>query len=346
MFWIIGGGAIFGGLHKIFDSPATALINKQLQHAEWVGFSFEDLIMPLFLFIAGVAMPFSFSKRLESGQTKSRLYLHIIKRVVILFILGMVVQGNLLAYDLSKLHIYCNTLQAIAAGYLIASLILLNLSIIAQAVITIILLLSFWALMVLVPVPGYGAGVLTQEGNLAIYLDKLILRGFEDGTPYTWILSSMTFAATVLIGVIAGQWLRSDISKGYKALGLAIAGVACITDGLLWGIWFPIIKHLWTSSFVLFSGGICLLFLATFYLIIDVWGFKKWAFGFIVIGSNAISVYTATRLFDFRQIADIFVIGLEKYLGTSFNLIQAVAAFIIIWLILWWIYKMKIFIKI
>lgn len=348
MFWIIGGGKIFESLHAIFNHPATGWIRKQLTHVEWEGFRFEDLIMPLFLFIVGVVMPFSLNGRLERGDTRKQIYLHIIKRTLLLFVLGMVAQGRLLEYDLSKLHIYCNTLQAIAAGYFIASIIILNSGRLGQIVTTAVLLLLFWGLMMLVPVPGQGADKLASDGNLAIYLDKLVLGRFQDGTKYTWILSSMTFACTVMLGVMAGQLLHSQKSNVVKVLCLLAFGIGCLALGLIWGryLGFPIIKHLWTSSFVLFSGGICCLLLAFFYLVIDLWGFKKWAFFFVVIGMNAIAVYMARSLFDFQSLGNIFVDGLDKYCGSWNGFIHAVAGLAIVWLILLWMYRRKSFIKI
>jgi len=348
MFWIIGGERIFASLNEVFNRPSTAWIQTQLKHVKWEGFRFEDLIMPLFLFIVGVVMPFSLNKRIAAGHSKTRLYLHIIKRTVILFILGMIAQGHFLQYDLSKLHLYSNTLQAIAAGYLIASIIMLNLRLKWQIGTTAILLLLFWALMALVPVPGHGAGVLTPDGNLAIYLDRIILGGFIDGTdpPYAWILSSMTFACTVMLGVLAGYLLRAETVGIRKVLWLLAAGGGCIVAGLIWNLFFPIIKHLWTSSFVLFSGGLCYLLMALFYLVIDVLGFKKWAFGFVVIGMNAIAVYMATHIISFNTIGGKFVEGLEKYSGNWYALIHASTVFAIVWLILWWMYRKKSFIKI
>ena len=348
MFWIIGGGPIFASLHNVFDSPATAWIRTQLTHVKWTGFRFEDLIMPLFLFIVGAVMPFSFNKRLDAGHGKTRLYLHILKRTVILFVLGMIAQGHLLEYDLSKLHIFSNTLQAIAAGYLIAAIIMLNLGIRWQIAVTGILLLLFWALMMLIPVPGHGAGVLTPDGNLAIYIDRVIFGSFIDGTdpPYTWILSSITFGCSVMLGVMAGHILRSDKVGIRKVLWLLAAGGVCIVLGLAWNLCFPIIKHLWTSSFVLFSGGLCFMLLALFYLLIDVLGFKIWAFGFIVIGMNAIAVYMAVHIVNFRNIGGFFVEGLEKYTGNWYLFIHSLAGFAIVWLILWWMYRKKSFIKI
>ncbi len=348
MFWIIGGGAIFRSLHPALGHPATAWLNVQLSHVRWEGFRPWDLIMPLFLFVVGVVMPYSLNKRLVRGDTKKQLYVHIVKRTVILFILGMIAQGHLLEYDLSKLHIYCNTLQTIAVGYLISAILILNLKLVWQIASTGILLVLFWALMILVPVPGHGAGVLTPDGNLAIYLDRIILGRFIDGTDpaYTWILSSMVFPCTVMLGVFAGHLLRSNKDGKTKVLWLLMAGAGCLIMGLIWSLVFPIIKHLWTSSFVLFSGGFCFFLLALFYLVIDVMGFKKWTFGFVVIGTNAIAVYMATHLVSFRNMAGIFVQGLEKYTGYWYPFISSSAGFVLVWLILWWMYRKKTFIKI
>jgi predicted acyltransferase len=346
MFLIIGGHGIITGFIKAVDVGFLNALLPQTRHVPWVGFAFWDLIMPLFLFIVGVVMPFAFNKRLARGDSKRQLYFHIVKRTVILFVLGMIAQGRLLQYDLSKLHIFSNTLQAIAAGYFVASILMLNLNLRWQIGATAGLLLLFWALMALVPVPGHGAGVLTPDGNLAIYLDKLMLGPYEDETTYTWILSCMTFACTVMLGVMAGHLLRSEKRQQVKVLGLLAAGIGCLVLGLVWHNWFPIIKHLWTSSFVLFAGGLSYLLLAVFYLVIDVWHLRKWAFGFIVIGINAIAVYMARSVFNFRHIGNIFVGGLARYLGQWNDFVQAAAALAVIWLILYWMYRKKSFIRI
>lgn len=346
MFWIIGGHWIFTGLCAVSKNPVTQAMSTQLRHVKWEGFHFWDLIMPLFLFIVGAAMPFSFSKRLDRGDGKKKLYIHIVIRFAILFFLGIIAQGNLLKFDLSEFHIYCNTLQAIAAGYLIAAITMLNFKIKWQIGMTSGLLLLFWALMAWVPVPGYGAGVLTPKGNLAIYLDKLLLGQFQDGTNYSWILSSLTFGGTVMLGVMAGHLLRSKKSQWAKVAWLAGAGAGCLLVGWIWGFAFPVIKHLWTSSFVLFSGGVCLMLLALFYMIIDVKGWRKWAFGFKVLGMNAIFVYMVTRLFDFRLIGDVFVGGLLKWIKPWDDFVRGLAGFSVIWLILYWMYHKRTFIKI
>jgi predicted acyltransferase len=346
MFWIIGGEAIFKSLDKIFHSPATGFISSQLNHVKWTGFGFYDLIMPLFLFIVGVSMPFSYRRRLEKNPSKSVLWPHIIKRVIILWILGMAVQGNLFDWDWSRVKFYSNTLQAIASGYLIASVLILYFKVSWQLIGTVILMLIYWALLTFVPVPGFGAGVITQDGNFAIYIDKLLLGSFQDGTTYSWIISSLNFGATTMIGVFTGYLLQSDSKSIKKIIYLISAGIVLIVFSRIWNIWHPSVKHIWTSSFVLFSGGICLFSVALFVLLVDHLKLTKGFTFFTVIGMNAIFAYCAAHLFDFRQIGNVVLGGLEKYTGNWFGLISALGGFGVLYFILWQMYKRKIFIKI
>ncbi len=347
MFWIVGGYPIVLGLGKALHNPwFDKHILPQVNHAEWIGFTAWDLIMPLFLFMVGTAMPFSFARRIERGDSKGRIFRHVIYRVVVLWILGMVAQGRLLEYDLAQLRPFSNTLQAIAAGYLIASILMMTLRLRWQFVVTAALLVVYWGLMTLVPVPTYGAGSLTPEGNLAMYIDKLILGRFQDGTTYTWILSSLTFAATVMIGTFAGRLLRSDLGPARKVLFLLASGIACAGAGWAWWYIFPVIKHLWTSSMVLWAGGWSLILLAVFYLVIDVFRLRPVGFLFTVIGMNAIAAYMVTRVFDFRGLGDILVSGLGKWTGDWHDLLRAVVGMAILWLILAYLYRKRTFIKI
>jgi predicted acyltransferase len=346
MFWIIGGGEVIRELLTRGESNEfLKSLRIQLGHVHWEGFHAWDLIMPLFLFIVGVAMPFSFAKRLERGDSKRQLYIHIIKRVAILCVLALISKGQLQTYDWENMQIFTSTLQAIAMGYLIASIVMLNMKVRWQIVTVAALLLLYWALVALVPVPGYGAGVFTENGNLVSYLDNLILGHRQRGTGFR-IISLMTFGCTVLLGVLAGHLLRSEKTKKTKVVWLFAAAVGCLLLGLLWDNRLPIIKKIWTGSFVLFAAGWSYLLLALFYLIIDVWGLRKWAFAFVVIGMNAIAVYMATQVFDFRLIGDIFVAALAKWTGHWHEFVRAVAGFTAVWLILWWMYRKKSFIKI
>jgi predicted acyltransferase len=347
MFWIIGGYYLVVGLGKALGNDwFNANILSQVRHEEWIGFTAWDLIMPLFLFVVGTAMPFSFAKRRARGESETRIYFHVIYRVIVLWFLGMIAQGRLLEYDLARLRPFSNTLQAIAAGYLISSIILLNLRPLWQFVVTVALLLAYWGLMTLVPVPGYGAGSLTPEGNLAMYIDKLILGPYQDGTTYTWILSSMTFATTVMSGALAGQLLRSGLGQTRKILFLLAAGIACIYLGWAWGYIFPIIKHIWTSSMVVYAAGWSLVLLAGFYLIIDVFRLRFLGLFFTIIGMNAIAAYMMMQIFDFRGLGDRFVRGLGRWTGDWQDFVRAVTGFAILWLILAYMYRKRTFIKV
>jgi predicted acyltransferase len=354
MFWIIGGEGVALALLALLASvvgPMPEWLPYHMGHTEWIGFSAWDLIMPLFLFVVGAVMPLSFDRRIEAGQSRSRLYLKIFQRFVILFVLGMIAQGNLLEYDLAKLHLFSNTLQAIACGYVIAALAILNLRWWGQILLTIALLAGYWALMMFVPFGDHPAGTLKPDANLALYLDEMILGRFRDGTTYAWILASMTFGATVLLGVFAGRILKSSASNPVKVGGLVALGAGCLAAGWAWGLWFPIIKHLWTSSMVLWAAGWSYLLLALFYLVIDVWGFRKWAFPLVVIGANAIAVYMAAHVFDFHEIGDVFVGNLVPYLVPRFDpaagdLLRNIAAVVVIWLILLYMYRKRTFLRV
>jgi len=346
MFWIMGGGPFVMEFCKLFSNPLPPWLFRQFDHVEWEGFVGWDLIMPLFLFIVGVAMPFSIGKRLARGDSRSNIYRKVIYRVAVLWVLGMIAQGHLLLFDLHNLQFYSNTLQSIAAGYLISAIALVELPVRWQAALAGALLVVYWALMAFVPVPGHGAGAFTPDGNLAMWIDKGLLGRFQDGTTYTWILSSLGFGATVLMGVLAGHLLRSTLPGRRKVLLLAAAGLACLLGGWLWGFAFPIIKHIWTSSMVLWSGGWCLLLLALFYAVIDVLGYRRWAFFLVVIGMNAIVAYMAPHLVDFAYTSNALFAGLAKHLGIFGNVLVAFGAVGVLWLGLYYMYRHRTFIRI
>lgn len=347
MFWIVGGQELFLSLVAMFKTPVPAWLNYQFEHTEWEGFTAWDLIMPLFLFVVGTAMPFSFARRLEQGQSKAQLYAKILRRAVILFVLGMAVQGHLLDFNLATLHLFANTLQAIAVGYLVAGFVMLNLGIIGQILFASLMLVGYWLLLVFVPQIGHGAGVIEPHVNVAMSVDEYVLSRFRDGTEYTWVLSGMTFSATVLLGVFSGHLLRSRLSSPGKVLTLTAIGAACLAGGWAWAEWlgFPIIKHIWTSSMVLWAGGWSYLLLALFYLLIDVAGFRRWAFPFVVIGMNAIAIYVAWHFIPFPTIAKNLVGGLATHIGSAGAFVIALTAVMLWWLVLYDLYRRKIFLR-
>lgn len=346
MIWIIGVKKVFKGLDEACNTPLTNWLFSQLDHAEWYGFTFYDIIMPLFLFLVGISMVYSMRKRLSAEPSKLALWKHIAIRFVLLWILGMAVQGKLLTYDVEQIKFYSNTLQAIAAGYLLASVIVLYLPVIYQIGATLGLMLVTWGAFAWVPVPGFGAGLYTPDGNVALFIDKLLLGKFQDGTTYTWILSSLNFGATTMLGVFTGYLLQSHKKSLDKFHYLAASGAVLILLAYLWMPWHPLVKHLWTGSFVLFSGGICLLMLAGLYFVIDVLEYRKWATFLVVVGSNAIAAYVSASIFDYRLIAKVFVSGLEKYVGPWYPFLLALAGFMVLYVILKYLHKNKILIKI
>jgi predicted acyltransferase len=349
MFWIIGGQGIVMGLAQVWPGRFSAAVVKQLHHVRWEGLHCYDVIWPLFMFIVGVSLPLSLNKRRSQGATKRELYLHATRRALILFVLGMIAQGNLLQFNLATFHPCYSVLHGIAAGYLVATIVTLNFKPKGQMVMTAVFLTVYWILLVTIPVPAVGRGVLTPAGNAATYVDNLVLGRFSyvpAGQENTWFLSYLGFASSVMIGVLAGQLLLSTRPEKAKCTILSASGVALIALGAVWSIWLPVIKLLWDSPFVLIAGGISCLLLAAFYLVIDVLGYRKWAFPFSVIGMNALAVYMATEMFDFRKISDIFVGHLLPQIGKWDLFLSESAAFLVIWLILYWMYRTRSFVKI
>ncbi len=355
MFWIVGGRELILAVIAMFPTlnpEWVAQAKHQFEHTKWDGFTAWDIIMPLFLFVVGAAMPFSFARRLELGHSKRQLFFKIVRRTLILFILGMAVQGHLLDFKLSTLHIFANTLQAIAVGYLIASILMLTAPVWGQVIACIVLMVGYWLLLMYVPVPGHGAGVIEEHANIALTVDQWVLGRFIDGTnpPYTWVLSGMTFTATVLLGVFSGYILGGGFSKFMKFVWLTLLGAACLAGGWAWAhyLHFPIIKHIWTSSMVLWSAGWCYLLLAAFYLVIDVIGFRRWAFPFVVLGMNAITIYVAydSKIIPFNEISNNLVGGLAHHLGPAGPFLIALTTVLLVWLPLYHMYRHKIFVRI
>jgi predicted acyltransferase len=297
------------------------------------------------MFIVGVSIPFSLEKRKAEGAARKSLYFHAVRRAIILFILGMIAQGGLLQWDLSKLRPCYSVLHGIAAGYLIAFIVAVELKPKMQVLATAIFLLFYWAAVMLIPVPGVGAGVLTPDGNISNWIDRFVLGRFYYGEN-TWFLSYPVFASSVLLGVMAGHLLRLPVSGSRKAFLLLSAGIGCTGTGLLWSLVFPVIKLMWTSSYVLTGGGFGFIMLALFYWVIEVKGYRKWAFFFAIIGMNSIAVYMAMMLFNFSLISDIFIGSLLPRTGLWDSFVSASAAFAVIWLILYWMYRTKTFVKI
>jgi len=333
MFWIISGEGIFHGLangvmnqHHLIRNPNDWTIasnghlsfferflvglSNQLHHSVWNGFTFYDLIFPLFIFISGVSMPFSYEKHLNAGNDKKNsakgIYYALIRRTLILIFLGMVVNG-LLKWEGYENTRFASVLGRIALSTFFAALIYLNFSLRKQLIWLLGILLGYYIIMIAIPVPGFGSGALTPEGNLAAYVDRLWLPGKLHRTVYDpeGLLSTIPAIATALLGVFTGTFLNSKnnrFSLVLKAFYLLMAGVILVSLGLLWNILFPVNKNMWTSSFVLVAGGFSLVLFSFFYYIIDVKTYQKWSLPFIWIGTNSILIYVCAHgLFNFES---------------------------------------------
>jgi predicted acyltransferase len=321
MFFLVGAGDVLRRLINGFNSEALKPVYHQLEHVNWEGFTAWDLIMPLFLFTSGLSMPFSFGKLIEKGTTKTKIYLKVLKRFCILFLLGWIVQGRLLDLDPSTFYIYTNTLHSIAVGYLITTLIVLNVN--KNSLLLAIgasLVVVYWALMAFVPVPGIGSGVLTPDGNLAMYIDRAVMGNLMNHkSQYTWVLSSLGFGATVFSGYYAGLMLKKPIGENRKLIQLTLVGVGLVVAGLLLSLHTPIIKKIWSSSMVLYSSGLCFLLLALSFLITDKFKIDSWwTRGLRMFGLNAIAAYMLNSVFQLNKIAQYLVHGLEQYTGAFF----------------------------
>jgi len=351
MFWIIGGGGLFHALAKCFDWPFFQAINAELHHVEWDGSTFYDMIFPLFLFIAGVAMPFSLTNRIASGTPKRKLMQHVIIRGFILVLLGMIYNNGFFQNSIEETR-FPSVLGRIGLAYMLAGLIVINTKWRMQAVWFAGLLLGYWWAMTNIHVPDIGAGILTMEGNLASYIDRHILpgrlhKGIHDPEG---LFSTIPAIGTALMGALTGRLLNNKsrgIKPWKKAVIIASAGIAFLWLGKTWNIVFPINKNLWSSSFAVYAGGWSMIFLSMFYLVIDVWGFKKWAFVFIVIGMNSILIYMAPKFLNFGFTANALFGGLIKHCPEDIRPVLAItAALAFKWALLFVLYRKKFFLRV
>ena len=357
-------GITIAGMVMVNNPGSWSTIYWPLAHAEWHGWTPTDLVFPFFLFIVGVAIPIALGKRVDAGGSKRDLYWKIVRRTLIIFALGIFLAG-FPYFNLSTIRIP-GVLQRIAVCYLFASIIFLNTKVRTQIIIAIGLSILYWVLMTKLPAPGFAAGDLSKEGSLASYIDRTLLG------PHIWrqgkvfdpegLLSTIPAIATTLIGVLTGQWLRMEKPAYEKVAGMFAAGVVCMVIGWMWNPWFPINKSLWTSSYVFFTGGLALLFLALCYWIIDIRKYTAWTKPFVVFGVNALVLFVASgvmaRLLGLIKVsaADGNQIPLQSWIYRNVFLswlppyrasLAYAIVFILVWLGLMWIlYRRRIFIKV
>lgn len=347
MFWIVGAEELVRGLEKITSGGLLGLIAEQLRHKAWEGFHFEDLIFPLFVFIVGVSLVFSVGKSLQTvGRTATLI--RIFRRSLLLFVLGLLYYGGL-SHPIEKVRLL-GVLQRMALCYFFASLLFCFLKPRALVAVCAGLLIGYWALLSFVPVPGHGAGNFAEGANLANYVDKMYLplRKHDGDHDPEGILSTLPAIASCLLGVFAGLMVKNKALPDRRRVHLLVAsGLGCLAAGWLWHLNFPVIKKIWTSSFVLVAGGYSFLLFAAFYQIIDIWKIRKWAMPFVWIGVNPITIYFGGKFIDFEGMAKLFVGGpVADACGPYATLVMALTTLFFGFWFLRFLYERRIFLRV
>lgn len=349
MLFISGGGTFLILLKGKTGIGVIDAISDQLHHVPWNGFVFYDFIMPLFLFISGVSISFSLSKGKSMGLSKSELYKKIFRRMLILIGLGIIYKNTPIQFfDLSEIR-FGSVLGRIGIACFVTALLFLNYSWKTRLYFIGGILVSYYAALFLIPVPGFGAGDLSIEGNLVGWFDRTFLPGrLREGIyDELGLLTQFPALCITVFGSIAGDILRNNNSENKKTLILLAIGTLSAAIGLIWGMHFPINKRLWSSSFIMLTSGLGFMILSLFYWIIDVRAYRKWTFFFKVIGMNSLTVYFVYHLVNFRQSSRMLFSGLYAPLPEQWHeVLEALGAWALVWLLLYFLYKRRIFIKI
>lgn len=353
MMFIMGFASLVIAICSLFEGGADCFLAQTMKHVKWNGLAHHDTIFPLFLFIAGISFPFSYAKQQKSGFTKGKTYLKIFKRAAILILLGMVYNGCL-QLDFANMRV-ASVLGRIGLAWMFAAILFINFKPAARAVIAAVILIGYWLLIRFVPAPDVpGADPLSMQGNLVGYVDRLLMPGklIYDGGRFDpeGLLSTLPAIVTAMLGMFTGEFIRlpeEKISGAPKSLYMFVASIVMLGAGLLWSLDFPINKMLWSSSFVLVVGAYSLAMFALFYYIIDVKGHKKWTLFFRVIGLNSITIYLLQKIVGFWGITKFFLGGLCSFLPEAWASVLMYTGYITIsWLVLYFLYKHKVFLKV
>jgi len=356
---LIGGEGVALALGEMLKSGGGVLsaiggfINYQFEHAPWEGFRFWDLVFPLFIFVTGIAVVFSLSKPRTSDAGRGAAYRRIVSRAALLFLLGILFYGG--ASERWPEIRLLGVLQRIALCYLFAALLFLHLGWRGLTVVIVVILIGYWAVLVYVPVPGLGVATYQNDVNLVNWIDRNFLPGkkFDGLTDPEGLLSTVPAITTCLLGVLAGIFLQNEsVPPQRKAWMLMIAGVAMAAAGYLWGLQFPIIKAIWTSSFVLVTGGYSLILLGVFYLVMDVRGWQAWAIAFKWVGANALALYFLNGVAGFQPFTERIAGGsVSEFLDRTVapgagSFVTHVLALIVAIALAAYLYRRRIFIRV
>jgi len=376
MFWIAGGGLMVGALDRWAGNPLLAALRQQLTHVAWEGFRFYDLIFPLFVFMVGAAISFSVPRSLERSGRAATVR-KILVRGVVLFAIGLFYSGGL-STPLSGLRVL-GVLNRIALCYTATALLFVVWSPRVLAAVTAAILLGYWAMMAWVPIrdirldPQALAALAQTRGetnaavlfesttervrgqfdpgyNLANHLDFQYLPGrlYDRYYDPEGLLSTLPAVATCLLGLFAGLWLQSGRrTPTARSLGLVGAGIVSVALGFLWGLQFPVIKKLWTSSYVLVAGGCSLMLLGAFHQMVDVWRWRRWCQPSVWVGANALTIYLAAQILNFRRVAERFAGGsIQASLGAAGDTLMALVAVFLLFCFARFLYQRRIFLRV
>lgn len=354
MFWILGGEAIFAALVTLTGWRGWLWFDGQMQHSEWNGFTFYDLIFPLFIFLSGVALGLS-PKRLDQEPYVKRksIYQHALKRLFLLIILGIIYNhgwGSGIPMQWDEIR-YASVLGRIGLAWFFAAMIVWHCSLRWQLISTFMIVVGYALISLYFPVPEYGAGQLNAAQSVNAYIDQLLLPGISyQNRPLDpeGVLSTLPAIANALMGAIIGRLLiQSMNSEWHKVVLITGIGIILLLVGWLVDFIIPVNKDLWSSSFVLVSVGWSCILLAIFYVLVDLLNWHKLSFIFVVIGTNAIVIYLGTSLINWNYSASSIFGGLIATLPLSGQQLGAVISVLLIqWLLLFWLYRNKLFIKI
>ena len=345
MFWIVGGAALIETLEHFGNFGIISFLVSQVDHSPWEGLRFYDCIWPGFMLMVGVSIPFSFAKR-SLDQSYPQMLGHAIKRFAILFLLGSLREsvslGSPYLIELSS------ALQPIAVAYLVSFLIVRK-TWKFQAAVGLLILFVYGLAVALIPVPGVGSGSYAQDANLVWFVDKTLLPSRIGDSVFLagWgtLISMIPPISTTVLGLLMGRLLMSKQTAAYKLKILAITCAGVLTMGYGLSFIVPVVMKMWTVSYGFISAGWACSMLLLFYWLIDVRGYKKWAFPFVVIGMNALAVYLSGTVMNLYRISDVFTRGIAESLGQFGPFFSALAFLALEWVILYWMYKRKIFLS-
>ena len=354
MFWIMGGDELIRSIAKATGNSFWQTLADQMEHPAWNGLHFYDLIFPLFLFIAGVATPYSVGREREKGTPRSKLVMRVVRRGLVLVLLGIIYNNGLRLHPWAEIR-YGSVLGRIGLAYMFANIIYLYTNKQRTQWIWFAgLLIGYWLLLAFNSAPGFPRGDLTMPGNFASYIDRSVMPGklYLGIHDPEGLMSTIPAIGTGLLGILAGQLLKnSPLSGAAKSGRLMLAGVASILLALAWNMVFPINKNLWTSSFVLCAGGISLILLGLFYYIIDVRSHRKWAFFFTVIGMNSILIYLSGHFINWQYMTNGFFRWLVELSARAFGdpwslVVFAICLLAVKWAFLYFMYRKKVFLRV